>query len=183
MCFCNLLAPTPFPLIYYGHYQEVGMDLFEIAIKLEQDGATFYLNLAKRAPTEGFASIFKRLAEDEKKHESYFRALKERSAIVSVDSSVMDQAKKVFKSFDPDTFEAAEDQIPLDKEALALEQRSIDLYTSQLNELQFEAEREAIRRIIAEERRHYQVIEELLKLVTRPHRWVESAEFGVRDDY
>jgi hypothetical protein len=27
------------------------------------------------------------------------------------------------------------------------------------------------------------VIEELLKLVTRPHRWVESAEFGVRDDY
>lgn len=159
------------------------MDLFEIAIKLEQDGAAFYRKLAEHAPTEGFASIFKRLAEDEKKHESYFRALKEKSPIVSVDSTVIDLARKVFKSFDPDTFEAAMDQIPLYEEALAIEQRSIDLYKSQLNDLEFKAEQEAIKKIIAEEQRHYVVLEELLKLVNRPHRWVEAAEFGVREDY
>ena len=85
------------------------MDLFEIAIKLEQDGAAFYLNLAKHAPNEDFASLFKRLAEDEKKHESYFRALKEKSALISVDSSVMELARDVFKSFDPERFEPADD--------------------------------------------------------------------------
>lgn len=159
------------------------MDLFEIAIKLEQDGAAFYLNLAKHAPNEDFASLFKRLAEDEKKHESYFRALKEKSALISVDSSVMELAKNVFKSFDPERFEPEEDQIPLYREALAIEQRSIDLYKSQLNELEFEAEKEAIKNIIAEEERHYLVMEELLTLVTRPHRWVENAEFGVREEY
>jgi len=159
------------------------MDLFEIAIKLEQDGAAFYLNLSKHAPNESFASLFKRLAEDEKKHESYFRALKEKSAPISVDSSVMELARDVFKAFDPERFEPEEDQIPLYREALAIEQRSIDLYKSQLNELEFEAEREAIRTIIAEEERHYLVMEELLKLVTRPHRWVENAEFGVREEY
>ncbi len=159
------------------------MDLFEIAIKLEQDGAAFYLNLAKHAPTEGFASLFKRLAEDEKKHESYFRALKEKSALISVDSSVVELAKNVFKSFDPETFEQEEDQIPLYEEALAIEQRSIDLYKSQIDGLEFEAEKKAIRKIIAEEKRHYLVMEELLKLVTRPHRWVENAEFGVREEY
>lgn len=159
------------------------MDLFEIAIKLEQDGAAFYLNLAKHAPNEDFASLFKRLAEDEKKHESYFRALKEKSALISVDSSVMELAKNVFKSFDPERFEPEEDQIPLYQEALAIEQRSIDLYKSQLNELEFEAEKEAIKNIIAEEERHYLVMEELLTLVTRPHRWVENAEFGVREEY
>jgi rubrerythrin len=159
------------------------MDLFEIAIKLEQDGAAFYLNLAKHAPTEGFASLFKRLAEDEKKHESYFRALKEKSALISVDSSVLELAKSVFKGFDPETFEPEEDQIPLYEEALAIEQRSIDLYKSQINELEFDAERQAIGKIIEEEERHYIVMEELLKLVTRPHRWVENAEFGVREEY
>ena len=159
------------------------MDLFEIAIKLEQDVAAFYLNLAKHAPNEDFASLFKRLAEDEKKHESYFRALKEKSALISVDSSVMELAKNVFKSFDPERFEPADDQIPLYQEALAIEQRSIDLYKSQLNELEFEAEKEAIKNIIAEEERHYLVMEELLTLVTRPHRWVENAEFGVREEY
>ena len=159
------------------------MDLFEIAIKLEQDGAAFYLNLAKHAPNEDFASLFKRLAEDEKKHESYFRALKEKSPLLSVDSSVMETARDVFKSFDPERFEPEEDQIPLYREALAIEQRSIDLYKSQLNELEFEAEKEAIKNIIAEEERHYLVMEELLTLVTRPHRWVENAEFGVREEY
>lgn len=159
------------------------MDLFEIAIKLEQDGAAFYLNLSKHAPNESFASLFKRLAEDEKKHESYFRALKEKSALISVDSSVMETARDVFKSFDPERFEPEEDQIPLYREALAIEQRSIDLYKSQLNELEFEAEKEAIKNIIAEEERHYLVMEELLTLVTRPHRWVENAEFGVREEY
>lgn len=123
------------------------------------------------------------LAEDEKKHESYFRALKEKSALISVDSSVMELARDVFKAFDPERFEPEEDQIPLYREALAIEQRSIDLYKSQLNELEFEAEKEAIRTIIAEEERHYIVMEELLKLVTRPHRWVENAEFGVREEY
>ena len=159
------------------------MDLFEIAIKLEQDGAAFYLTLAKHAQNESFASLFKRLAEDEKKHESYFRALKEKSALISVDSSVMETARDVFKSFDPERFEPEEDQIPLYREALAIEQRSIDLYKSQLNELEFEAEKEAIKNIIAEEERHYLVMEELLTLVTRPHRWVENAEFGVREEY
>lgn len=159
------------------------MDLFEIAIKLEQDGAAFYLTLAKHTQNESFASLFKRLAEDEKKHESYFRALKEKSALISVDSSVMETARDVFKSFDPERFEPEEDQIPLYREALAIEQRSIDLYKSQLNELEFEAEKEAIKNIIAEEERHYLVMEELLTLVTRPHRWVENAEFGVREEY
>jgi rubrerythrin len=159
------------------------MDLFEVAIKLEQDGAAFYLDLAKRAPNDGFATIFKRLAEDEKKHESYFRSLKERSAIVSVDSSVIELAKDVFRAFDPDTFEMEEDQIPLYEEALAIEKRSIDLYRSQLEQLEFEAEKKALNMIIAEEQRHYAVIEELIKLVSRPHRWVEDAEFGIREEY
>jgi rubrerythrin len=159
------------------------MDLFEIAIKLEQEGAQLYTELAKKAPTEGFTTIFKMLADDEKKHERYFKALQSKSALATVDSSVLEQAKQVFRDFDPDNFFVIDGQIPAYEEALRVEKKSIDFYTEQLPSLEFEAEKKALKQIIAEEKRHYAILEEMLKLVTRPHRWVESAEFGVREEY
>ena len=159
------------------------MDLFEVAIKLEQEGAQFYKELAKKAPTEGFATIFNMLADDEKKHESYFRALQGRSALVTVKSSVLEQAKQVFLAFNPENFFIIDGQIPAYEEALLVEKKSIDFYTAQLPSLEFEAEKKALALILAEEKRHYAILEEIIKLVTRPHRWVENAEFGVREEY
>ena len=159
------------------------MDLFEVAIKIEQEGAQFYTELAKKAPTEGFATIFKMLADDEKKHESYFKALQGKSALVTVSSSVLEQAKQVFRAFDPDSFSIIDGQIPAYEEALLIEKKSIDFYTEQLPSLEFEAEKKALAQILAEEKRHYAILEEIIKLVTRPQRWVENAEFGVREEY
>lgn len=159
------------------------MDLFEVAIKLEQEGAQLYTELAKKAPTEGFASIFSSLAKDEKKHESYFRILQQKSAPVSVDSQAIEEAKLVFKAFDPESFPSSEDQIPAYEEAIQIEKKSIEFYTSQMDSLVFEAEKKALSIIISEEKKHLSILEEMLKLITRPHRWVEDAEFGVREDY
>jgi rubrerythrin len=176
------LASSSYPTYTVGN-EEDSMDLFDIAIKLEQEGAQLYTELAQRAPTEGFTTIFKMLANDEKKHESYFRALQGRSALVTVSSSVFEQAKQVFRDFNPDNFFVIDGQIPAYEEALLVEKKSIDFYTEQLPSLEFEAEKKALKLIIAEEKRHYAILEEIIKLVTRPHRWVESAEFGVREEY
>jgi len=159
------------------------MDLFEVAIQLEQEGAQFYSEMAKKAPTEGFADIFSTLAEDERKHENYFKTLQKKSALITVSSTALEQAKQVFRTFDPESFFQIEGQIPAYEEALLVEKKSIDFYTSQLPSLEFEAEKKALSEIIAEEKRHYAIIEEMLKLVTRPQRWVENAEFGVREEY
>jgi rubrerythrin len=159
------------------------MDLFEVAIKLEQEGAQFYSELAKKAPTEGFANIFYMLSSDEEKHERYFRVLQQKNAPISVDSQILERAKQVFKAFDPEAFPSSEDQIPAYEEALQIEKKSIDFYTSQLDSLVFEAEKKALSAIISEEKKHLAVLEEMLKLITRPHRWVEDAEFGLRSEY
>ncbi len=159
------------------------MDLFDIAIKLEQDGAAFYLQLASNAPNEGFAEIFRNLAADEKRHESFFRSLKKKSAVVSVDSTVKEMAQEIFKRYDPRKLDPAEDQIPLYEEALALEARAIELYEKQISETLSDAQREALTKIIAEEKKHYAVLEEMITLITRPHSWVEDAEFGLREEY
>ncbi|MGE4454475.1 MAG: ferritin family protein [Sphaerochaeta sp.] len=159
------------------------MDLFEVAIKLEQEGMQFYSDLAKKAPSEGFANIFKMLADDEKKHESYFKALQKKSAPVPVDTTVVEAAKTVFKAFDPDSFPPSTDQIPAYEEALAVEKKSIDFYKEQIPLVTDEQAKKALSRILSEEKRHYEVLDEMIKLIRRPHRWVEDAEFGVREDY
>ncbi|MGH0052240.1 MAG: ferritin family protein [Sphaerochaetaceae bacterium] len=159
------------------------MDLFEVAIELEQEGIQFYSNLAEKAPSEGFANIFTMLANDERKHERYFRALQKKNTPVKVDTTVVEAAKRVFKAFDPDTFPPSTDQIPAYQEALAVEKKSIDFYKEQLPLVTDEEAKQSLSLILSEEKHHYEVLEEMLKLITRPHRWVENAEFGVREEY
>ncbi|HWQ41417.1 MAG TPA: rubrerythrin, partial [Desulfosporosinus sp.] len=37
--------------------------------------------------------------------------------------------------------------------------------------------------LIKQEEDHYTIIEQLVSLLSRPEEWVESAEFGVREEY
>jgi rubrerythrin len=37
--------------------------------------------------------------------------------------------------------------------------------------------------LLREERKHLTLFDELVKMLTRPEEWVESAEFGLREDY
>lgn len=159
------------------------MDIFTIAIQLEQDGAKFYEELAAQATTEGLKSIFTMLAKDEKNHEKIFTSLKNNTVPAMVPSSVADDARAIFKGFDKETYLKEAPQVSMYEKALEIEQKSIDLYTAHLDAMENAAEQSAVMRIIAEEKKHYETLAELVKLVSRPKRWVEDAEFGVREDY
>lgn len=159
------------------------MEVFDVAIQLEQEGAKFYEELAKNAPTEGFASIFEMLAEDERKHESYFKSLKQKNKPVTASTVIIDKAREIFQAFDPSEFPEERDQIPAYERAIEIEQKSIDLYQEQVDGSTDEEEKLVLSLIIEEEERHKRVLTELLGLVVRPHRWVEDAEFGVREEY
>lgn len=100
-----------------------------------------------------------------------------------VPSSVADEAKAIFKQFDKDTYLKEAPQVSMYEKALEIEQKSIDLYTTHLKDLEGSEAQSAVKRIIAEEKKHYETLEELVKLVSRPQRWVEDAEFGKREDY
>ncbi len=159
------------------------MDIFTIAIQLEQEGAKFYEDLAAKSTTEGFKSIFSMLAKDEKNHEKVFASLRSKSVPAMVPSSIADEAQAIFKQFNKDDYLKEAPQVSMYEKALEIEQKSIDLYTSHLDEIEHEEARSAVKIIIAEEKKHYETLEELVTLVSRPHRWVENAEFGVRKEY
>lgn len=159
------------------------MDIFTIAIQLEQEGARFYEELASISQTKGLKSIFTMLAKDEKNHEKVFTSLKKKSVPAMVPSSVADEAKAIFKDFNKDDYLKEAPQVSMYEKALEIEQRSIDLYSAHLDEVENAEAQSAVKIIIQEEKKHLATLEELVKLVSRPQRWVEDAEFGVREDY
>ncbi len=159
------------------------MDIFTIAIQLEQEGVKFYENLASQATTEGLKSIFTMLAKDERNHELVFTSLKNKSVPVMVPSSVAKEAQAIFKQFTKEAYLKEAPQVSMYEQALEVEKKSINLYSSHLENLESAEEQNAVKKILAEEKKHYETLEELVKLVSRPQRWVENAEFGVRKEY
>jgi rubrerythrin len=159
------------------------MEIYDVAIKMEVEGAAFYRDLAKRTSSEGLKAIFTMLAEDEDRHKETFEAMKANKEITVVADDAATRATKIFKQFSKEDFLNEGDQLAVYEEALEIELKSIELYTQQLDKTNDSKEIEALEKIIEEERRHYDLIDDIIVMVERPERWVEQAEFGVRDEY
>ena len=64
-----------------------------------------------------------------------------------------------------------------------IEKESIDLYKEFLSEAKNEVEKNLFQYLIKEEEKHFQILEDIVLLVNRPEEWIESAEFGLREEY
>ncbi len=160
------------------------MDLFDVAIKMEMEGAEFYRDLANKSPSEGIKRIFTMLAEDEERHKETFEAMKKESDLPPTDvAAAVIEATKIFRDLEKREFLEEEHQLTLYQHALEIEQKSIDFYKEQLEKLIAEEQKEALKKIISEEREHYNLIDDIMIMVENPERWVEDAEFGIRDEY
>ena len=63
------------------------------------------------------------------------------------------------------------------------ERESIDLYTKYLSNAEEDREKELFEYLISQEKQHFAVLEELVKLLGHAEEWVENAEFGIRKEY
>ena len=69
------------------------------------------------------------------------------------------------------------------REALAIEQQSIDLYEKYFGDAQSEEEKALFSFLIEQEKVHYRIMDDMTTMLNRPYEWVESAEFGLREEY
>jgi rubrerythrin len=97
------------------------------------------------------------------------------------DASV--RATEIFRQFSKEDFLAQESQLALYEEALEIELKSIEFYSEQHEAIADVKQKRALAKIIEEERRHYDLLDDIIVMVERPESWVEHAEFGVREEY
>ena len=155
------------------------MDVLKFAIDMEHDGERYYKKQAGENADNALAVVFLSLADDEKRH----AALLEKK-LAGLPAETDAEPKSYRNVFDHAAdYMSAIDRKQLDvyRAALEMEEKSVNLYKKLRDEM---PESQALfSLLIAEEEKHYNLMDLLVRLTVRPEEWVESAEFGVRDEY
>lgn len=159
------------------------MNTYELAISLEYDLEKFYIEQADKHSNNHLKKVFSMLAEAERSHAKLLEDNKDHLTKPITDEDIVEEASMLFKNLEDIQVEVADQSAQLDayRQALEFEEKSKDMY-KELQET--DPDRKEIYKFLEnEEDKHRIVLEEIIKLTSRPEEWVESAEFGLREDY
>lgn len=161
------------------------MDTLELALSLEYDLEKYYLEQAEKNKGNSLSVVYTMLAEEEEKHASILLGKADMLELKVQDKSILTEARGLFRQLGDFKSDIKELPSQLDsyRMALEMEQKSLIFYKKLHDNTDDEKEKETYRYLIKQEDTHCIIIEELVKLTTRPEEWVESAEFGLREDY
>lgn len=164
------------------------MDIFEYAMKMEQDGKAFYEEQATKTELAELKNILLELAADEQKHYNIFKAMKEGKKTEYEEgkkTKIVTSVKNVFedlKSRNQD-FAFPGDIVAAWEEAREIEKKSEDFYREKAGEVGAQEQKHILNRIADEEHKHWQTIENVIQFLNRPQSWLEDAEWNHMEDY
>ncbi|HWT74649.1 MAG TPA: ferritin family protein [Mobilitalea sp.] len=159
------------------------MNTIDFAINMEREGQKFYLEQAELNKENELHKVFLILADAEKEHINLLKKRKQLEPIVLNDKLRRLDMKKAFKEIKDCRKDRKEKQLDIYRLAYAQEEKSICLYFDLLTKTSVPENVELYTYLIQQEKEHRNLFEDLVILLTRPEEWVESAEFGEREEY
>jgi rubrerythrin len=156
------------------------VDILVYAIKMELDGEKYYKEQAELNRENSLFGVFMELAKDESDHAKILED-KAIGSFYRSNAPVRSSVQNVFARSDMKEIPCVQDQADIYKMALEKEKQSIDLYKKLSSESI--GDKEIYDYLIAQEEEHCEILEEIIKIASRPQEWVESAEFGEREEY
>ena len=161
------------------------MNLLEYAIKMEQDGEEYYEKQAEINKDNSLYTVCMLLSKEEKRHKEILENEAASLPYTLTESNIGDEIKNIFDEMDDFKSEIKEipTQIEFYKFALENEQKSIDLYREFSANSETDKEKELFEYLIEQEKEHFRIVDQFVKILTHAEQWVEAAEFGVREDY
>ena len=161
------------------------MNIFEFAKKMEKDGEAYYSRLAGYADSNGLRNILEMLSDAERKHYNVLLEMEKGASPVVQETNILDNAKNVFESMDRNFFgpDTPLPQIEAYKKALSIEKVSREFYEQKAGEAGDQSPKAVFLKIAEEEKQHFFLMEEMLKFMQRPYRWLENAEWSHFEEY
>ena len=159
------------------------MDVYEFAIKMEQDGEQFYRRAASQTRDQGIKRIFNLLADDEGKHAGTVRQMQQAAPVQMAETAILTDAKNVFAQMQGQPFSLERPQIDVYRQAQEIERKSIEFYENKATQVVDPAHRALFGKIAEEERRHFFLLEHIIDFLARPEMWLENAEFNHLEEY
>jgi len=156
------------------------MNVFDFAMQMEKDGKTHYEKLAAGTPIVGLKNIFSLLAADEQKHFETIQAMKTGANDAMAGSIALDEAKNVFQGLMNDR--TLPGVLKKDLEgylyAMKVEADSVKLYEDMAKKENRAEIVQLLLKIANEEKKHYNIMENLYDFVLAPQNFLAWGEFS-----
>lgn len=161
------------------------MNTLNYAIRNEADAAKYYSEQAQAHTGTTLNKVFSLLAEEEQQHEAILQQVLLESYSDLVDNPDLVSKDSIFSGLESFKDEIRENptQVEVYRLGREMEQKSIDLYREMAADAKNEKEKAVFHYLIKQEMRHYELMDEFVIRIGRADEWVESAEFGTREEY
>ena len=156
------------------------MNVFDFAMQMEKDGKTHYEKLVAGTPIVGLKNIFSMLAADEQKHFETIQAMKTGANDAMAGSIALDEAKNVFQGLMNDRTLPGVLKKDLDGYlyAMKVEADSVKLYEDMAKKENRAEIVQLLLKIANEEKKHYNIMENLYDFVLAPQNFLAWGEFS-----
>lgn len=161
------------------------MNVFDCAIKMEEEARMYYETLASAAATKELKNLFTTLAHAEKEHHDALVEMKEGTNTGKFPFRSMQDAVCLFKPLLAKRTLIAELKKSPDAYQLvvAQEQKGIDFYAALALKTDDEGHRQILNEIAEEERRHLNIVENIYSFVESPKSFLAWGEFSNLKEY
>ncbi len=159
------------------------MNVFEFAMKMEEDGRTYYLEHAEKAENPALKRVLNEMADDELKHYKIFKAMRNQETAEYLDNNkttIIDTVKNVFEALKEENKEytAQSDFRKIWEVALETEKKAESFYREKADEVDDDNNKRILKKITDEEHNHWVAIENVIQFLDKPNRWLENAEWS-----
>jgi rubrerythrin len=156
------------------------MNVFDFAMQMEIDGKAHYEKLAAGSSIAGLQNIFLMLAADEQKHYEMIQAMKVGHYGAKPGSTALDEAKNVFQGIINDKTLLGGLRKDLDgyRYAMKVEADSVKLYEDMAKKENSVEIVQLLLKIANEEKKHYNIMENLYDFVLAPQNYLAWGEFS-----
>jgi rubrerythrin len=158
------------------------MNALEVARKMETDAIRFYTEAAGKTKYEAGKKMFLSITEDEKRHLELISQLIKGMNITLQDVSPMKRVKTVFESMKSDMMKkvaASKDELDAFKIAMEMEKEGEKFYQQSHDAAKSDKEKALFKRLIEEERQHYQIFANTYSHLSDTGNWFLWEERGV----
>ena len=160
------------------------MDIYSYAMQMEKNGEIYYREIAGKAKSKGIRNVLLMLADAEVKHYQIFEHMKRHELVQPADLAYLGKIKNIFVQMreGQEPLEVNGSQIVLYRKAQDIEKKTRDFYREKSAEVD-EAQRTMFLKIADEEQKHYDILENIIDVVTRPETWLENPEWYHLEEY
>ena len=156
------------------------MNVLDFAMNMELDGKTYYEKLSTESTEVALKTVFAGLAQDEQKHYEIIQALKAGRLSTVAESTSLEVAQNLFASLTQDKALAGSLKDALDgyQHARKIEADSIRFYEDMAKKEDNPDAVCLILMIANEEKKHYNIMDNLCNFVQAPQYYLAWGEFG-----